>query len=280
MEVAESFAIPWQGARKYNGKKPSSASTMLETQWLDSDLTGTQQYLPPSTELPDSDDIPVDNEDQNWIPNVLLMLLKNIWVDRTDWFFGVDMGVYHTTGKNVRVPVVPDGFLSLGVARRKNDKSRRSYVLWEEGDIPPIVALEVVSWTPGGEYDSKKDIYGKLGVLYYIIYNPEFWRQDGHQPLEVYKLVNGEYQLQIGEPFWMPEVGLGIGRCPEIFPGSTEEVLSWFDERGDRHLRPKERADNEANRANIEATARTAAEQENDVLRQRLRELGIDPDRL
>jgi hypothetical protein len=51
---------------------------MLETQRLDNALTGPQQYLPPSTELPDSDDIPVDNEDQNWIPNVLLMLLKNI----------------------------------------------------------------------------------------------------------------------------------------------------------------------------------------------------------
>jgi hypothetical protein len=71
-------AMPWQEARKYNGKKPSSASTMLETQRLDSDVKGTQQYLPPSSELPDSDDIPVDNEDQNWIPNVLLMLLKNI----------------------------------------------------------------------------------------------------------------------------------------------------------------------------------------------------------
>jgi Uma2 family endonuclease len=264
---------------------------MLETQRLDTALSGDPLYLPPSSELLDSDDIPVDNEDQNWIPNVLLMLLKNIWMDRTDWFFGVDMGVYHTTGKNVRVPVVPDGFLSLGVTRRKNDKSRRSYVLWEEENISPTLALEVVSWTPGGEYDSKKDIYAKLEVLYYIIYNPEFWRRDGHQPLEVYKLVDGgsaervspevpsassparKYQLQIGEPFWMPEVGLGIGRCPEIFPGSSEEVLSWFDERGDRYLRSEEkeiraeqRAVTETNRANLLAA--------------KLRELGIDPDTL
>jgi Uma2 family endonuclease len=258
---------------------------MLETQRLDTALTSNHQYLPPSTELPDSDDIPVDNEDQNWIPNVLLMLLKNIWSQRTDWFFGVDMGVYHTTGKNVRVPVVPDGFLSLGVERRKNDKSRRSYVLWEEKNIPPILVLEMVSWTPGGEYDDKMDIYAKLGVLYYIIYNPEFWKRDGHQPIEVYKLIADSYQLQIGEPFWMPEIGLSIGRCPEIFSGSEEEVLSWFDEKGDRYLRPEEKeirseqlAAAESQRANIEAAARMAAQQENEVLRQRLRELGIDPD--
>jgi Uma2 family endonuclease len=265
---------------------------MLETQRLDNALTSTSQYLPPSSELPDSDDIPVDNEDQNWIPNVLLMLLKNIWADRTDWFFGVDMGIYHTTGKSVKVPVVPDGFLSLGVARRKNDKSRRSYVLWEENDIPPILALEMVSWTLGGEYDEKKAIYANLGVLYYIIYNPEFWQRDGHHPFEVYKLVDGQYQLQSGEPFWMPEMGLGVGRCPEVFSGSKEEVLSWFDQGGGRYLRPEELAESEATarsaaeqlaatesqRASIEAAARIAAQQENDALRQRLRDLGIDPD--
>jgi Uma2 family endonuclease len=86
-----------------------------------------RKHLPSSTELPDSDDTPVDNEDQNWLPNVLLLLLKYIWADRTDWFFGVDMGVYHPTGVNHRFPVVPDGFLSLGVERRKGNKSRRSY---------------------------------------------------------------------------------------------------------------------------------------------------------
>jgi Uma2 family endonuclease len=246
---------------------------MLEIQRLDIAATGDQQYLPPGNELLDSDDIPVDNEDRNWIPNVLLMLLKTIWIDRTDWFFGVDMGIYHATSKNARVPIVPDGFLSLGVVRRKNNKSRRSYVVWEEQDIAPILALEVVSWTPGSEYDDKQAIYAKLGVLYYIVYNPEFWRRDGHQPLEVYQLINGSYQLQIGEPFWMPEIGLGIGRCPEIFPGTEEEVLSWFNEHGDRYLRPEETA--------IQAEARAIqSENRSNKLAAKLQELGIDPNTL
>ena len=199
-----------------------------------------RRYLPSSTELSDSDDTPVDNEDQNSLPNVLLLLLKYIWADRTDWFFGVDMGVYHPTGVNHRFPVVPDGFLSLGVERRKGNKSRRSYVMWEENDIPPILTLEVVSWTPGGEYEEKMAIYAKLGVLYYVIYNPEYWKRDGHQPFEVYKLVDGAYQLQIGEPYWFPEIGLGIGRCQEISGAIQQEVLSWFDDRNNRYLRPEE----------------------------------------
>jgi Uma2 family endonuclease len=244
-------------------------------------LQVNRKYLPPSSELADSDDIPVDNEDQNWIPNVLLALLKYIWVDshserlrqRTDWFFGVDMGVYHDTGVNPRVPVVPDGFLSLGVERRKQNKSRRSYVLWEENDIAPMFALEVVSWTPGGEYEQKLTIYQNLGVLYYIIYNPEFWRRDGHQPLEIYKLVDGEYHLQIGEPYWMPEIGLGIGRCQEVSGAIEQEVLSWFDLAGNRYLRPEEQA--RIDREQLLAITEQARIDRERLLA-RLRELGED----
>jgi Uma2 family endonuclease len=217
-----------------------------------------KQPLPTSLELPCSDDIPVDNEDQNLIPNILLFLLNSIWAARSDWFFAADMGVYHTTGLNLRVPVVPDGFLSLGVERRKGGESRRSYVVWEENEIVPILAIEIVSWTPGGEYDDKLAIYAKLGVLYYVIYNREFWRRDQHQPFEVYKLVNGSYQLQTREPCWMPEIGLGIGRHQTVIGGLSQEVLAWYDAQGDRYLTAEERAD------------RLAA---------RLRELGEDPDR-
>jgi Uma2 family endonuclease len=134
--------------------------------------------LPTTDELPCSDDTPVDNEDQNFLPNLLLFVLNSIWSNRMDWFFGVDMGVYHTTGFSPKVPVVPDGFLSLGVERKKGGKSRKSYAVWEENEIVPIFALEMVSHTPGGEYDEKLEIYRKLGVLYYVIYNPEFWRRD------------------------------------------------------------------------------------------------------
>ncbi|MDY6936367.1 MAG: Uma2 family endonuclease [Cyanobacteriota bacterium] len=196
--------------------------------------------LPTSAELPCSDETPVDNEDQNFIPNFLLFLLEFIWASRNDWFFGVDMGVYHTTGANHLIPVVPDGFLSLGVERRKGGGSRSSYVMWEEEEVAPILALEVVSQTPGGEYDKKEEIYARLGVLYYVIYNPHYSQRDRHQPLEIYRLVNGTYRLQIGEPFWMPEIGLGIGRGIRDFAGVRREVLYWWDDRDRRYLASEE----------------------------------------
>jgi Uma2 family endonuclease len=132
------------------------------------------QHLPSTDELPCSDDTPVDDEDQNLLPNVLLFLLKTIWAERMDWYFGVDMAIYHTIGISPRVPVVPDAFLSLGVERKKGGKSRRSYVVWEEAGVVPVLVLEMVSHKPGGEYEEKQSIYAKLGVLYYVIYNPEF----------------------------------------------------------------------------------------------------------
>ncbi|BAU14836.1 hypothetical protein LEP3755_53890 [Leptolyngbya sp. NIES-3755] len=215
--------------------------------------------LPSSTELPCSDDTPVDNENQNLIPNLLLFLLEFIWSDQLDWFFGVDMGIYHTTGTNPRVPVIPDGFLSIGVERRKQSrqgKGRLSYVFWEENYIPPILTLEIVSQTYGSEYDDKMLIYAKLGVLYYVIYNPDYWRRDQHQPFEVYQLIDGSYQLQIGEPLWMPEIGLGIGRFQQISDGIDREILTWYDATGSRHL---SQAEQERQRAQQERQARLEA---------------------
>ena len=248
------------------------------------------KHLPTSAELPDSDDTPVDNEDQNFVPNLLLFLLEYIWKSRDDWYFGVDMGIYHTTGVSPRVPIIPDGFLSLGVERRKNGGSRSSYVMWEENYTAPILTLEMVSHSYGNEYEDKLEIYRKLGVKYYVIYNPEFWKRDRHLPFEVYKLVDGDYQLQIGEPLWMPEIGLGIGRCILPTDPLRREVLSWFDDRGQRYLTLEEqvdierqmamterqRADAENQKAKSEQQRADAAQKQVELLLAKLRSLGID----
>jgi hypothetical protein len=112
----------------------------------------------------------------------------------------------------------------------------------------PIFVLEIVSLTPGGEYEKKLATYAKLGVLYYIVYNPQYWQRkcptdtlrERHLPLEIYRLVNGNYQLQIGEPFWMPEIGLGIGRFARQFGSIQREVLYWYNESGNRYLTSEE----------------------------------------
>ena len=243
--------------------------------------------LPPGCELPSSDDTPVDNENQNFLPNYLLFLLGEIWRERHDWYFGVDMAVHHTSGPNPRDCVVPDGFLSLGVPRRRPSGPRLNYTVWEENNVVPQLALEVVSKTYNYEYDRLKpkdpekpdapeepgkfEIYEKLGVLYYVIYNPEYHRRNRQQPFEIYKLVRGRYELQMSEPCWMPEIGLGLGRSQVKASGLELEVLSWFEEGGDRYLFSEEVADLECQlrrqaevRAERERQQRDRAEAERD----------------
>jgi len=58
------------------------------------------------------------------------------------------------------------------------------------------VGFEIVSKTPGGEYDDKMAKYAQIGVLYYIIYNPDYWKRDKHDRFEVYRLVNGAHVRQ------------------------------------------------------------------------------------
>ena len=231
--------------------------------------------LPSTAELPCSDDTPVDNEEQNLLPNLLLLALISLWSERMDWYFGVDMAIYHTTGVSTKVPVVPDAFLSVGVERRKasrEGRGRLSYAVWEEKAVP-VLAIEMVSQTPGKEYDEKLEIYQRLGVLYYVIYNPWHWERDRHQAFEVYKLENGKYQPQIGEAYWMPEVGLGIGRAQQLVGGVEMEVLLWCDEQGQAYPLP------EAEVRELRAQ-RNEAQQRAERLAEYVRSLGLDPDNL
>ncbi|MEH2081694.1 MAG: Uma2 family endonuclease [Nostoc sp.] len=229
--------------------------------------------LPSSEELPDSDDTPVDNELQDLIPGLLKALLAMAWPERMDWFFGVDMGIYYDPDLPA---IVPDGFLSLEVERFYDEDLRLSYVLWEEKKLP-ILVLEIISKTYRGEYSTKKAEYARLGILYYVVYNP-FRR---HKPrLEVYKLVNNVYELHDGNPVWLPEIGLGIGIERGTYLGVPREWMYWYNQQGQRFLTPEEKeklAEQKAQQAEQKAQQ---AQQETQLLRERLRSLGVDPDSL
>ena len=220
-----------------------------------------RECLPSSAELLDCDDTPVDNELQNLIPNLLEAILALAWHNRNDWFFGVDMGIYYAPSQPA---LVPDGFLSLGVERFIGEEGRLSYVFWEEDNIPPIFALEVVSKTYGGEYEKKKIDYAKLGILYYAIYVPTRQYRRKRQPLEIYKLENSEYILQSNSPLWMPELGLALGRERGTYLGRTREWLYLYDVVGNRLPTPEELAQQEMLKS--------------ERLAQKLRDLGINPE--
>jgi Uma2 family endonuclease len=236
------------------------------------------QYLPTAEELPDSDDTPVDNELQNLIPNLLRAILAWLWAERTDWFLGINMGVYYEPKTDA---IVPDSFLSLGVERfKEGNKLRPSYVIWQENNIVPLWVLEVVSKTPGNEYGNKMTKYAEMGVLYYTIYNSDYWQRDEHDPFEVYRLENGVYVRQSGNPVWMPEIDLGIGCERGTHEGCTRDWLYWYDEQGNRFPAPANVIEQERQRAEIERLRANQLEQQLEALITKLQERGIDPNSL
>ncbi|NJL43558.1 MAG: Uma2 family endonuclease [Pseudanabaena sp. SU_2_4] len=225
--------------------------------------------LPTAEELPHSDDTPVDNELQNDIPNFILNLLRLIWEERQDWFFGVDMAIHYQFGTPA---IVPDGFLAVGVPRHKSEGGRLSYVLWQEENVMPILALEVISEAYNSEYEKKLETYQDIGILYYAIYNPltqEKRRYKNRLPLEVYKLVDGDYQLIAANEqgiVWMPEISLGMGCEVRSFATWEREWVFLYDRAGNRYLTANEIANQER--------------QEKERLAAYLRSMGIDPDRI
>jgi Uma2 family endonuclease len=229
------------------------------------------RYFPSADELPDSDETPVDNELQELIPGLLKAILLILWSERMDWFFGIDMGIYYDPDLPA---IVPDAFLSLGVERFYDEELRPSYVLWDENVIP-ILALEIVSQTYRKEYSTKLEQYAALGVLYYVIYSS---RRRRKPRLEVYKLVNGKYELQTGNPVWLPEVGLGIGCERGNYSGVTREWLYWYNQEGKRYPTPQEWILQETQRAQQETQRAQQETQRAQKLADKLRELGIDPD--
>ena len=66
------------------------------------------------------------------------------------------MGIYYLLDGLRQPVIVPDGLLSIGVKRQKNNSLRLSYVLWEEDYIPPVWVLEIVSKTYEGGNTQRK----------------------------------------------------------------------------------------------------------------------------
>ena len=112
--------------------------------------------------------------------------------DVPDVYVGADLLVYYVPGDPKRF-VVPDNFVARGVPRGE----RRIYKIWEEGQ-PPCLVVEVTSASSRKEdLVDKKDLYERLGVEEYFIYDPleEYLKP----PLQGFRLVNSRYQPMFPE---------------------------------------------------------------------------------
>jgi hypothetical protein len=124
----------------------------------------------------------------------------------------------------------------VGNIRVSRKEVKRSYTPQLQGDIPLIV-MEFISDTEGGEY-SVKPTYppGKwlfyeqvLKVPNYAIFEPDTGT------LEVYRLDNGEYQLQQPDNnnrYSIAEMNLFLGTWQGQRENRTGYWLRWWDDQG------------------------------------------------
>ena len=258
-----------------------------------------EDYVPTYTPFPEEarpdvehliiqDDTPVDNLFFEALMHLLVESLSSGWAGPgkgRPFLVCADVGIFP---EPKQTPVVPDVFLSLDV-RVRGDLSRKennSYFVWMFGK-PPEVVVEFVSDRRGGEDTHKKAAYARIGVAYYVIFDP--WNLLRGGVLRAFELRGKTYHpIDAG---LLPDVGLGLTFWEGEYKQQQARWLRWCDADGKLILTGKEQAEQEKKRAGREkkraARQKTRAEQAERQARQekkraerlaaKLRSLGVDP---
>ena len=234
------------------------------------------QELDDEVFYPESDGKPMaDNTLQyEWI----VIIKEGLEVELPNDFVAADLFWYPVKG-NSNLHYAPDVMVALG--RPKGYRS--SYKQWEENNIVPQVVFEILSpRNTAIEMHRKHDFYNNYGVQEYYLYDPhnnEFlvWQRtlDNLSPVD---FVGGWVSPLLGIRFQPTTEHL------QIFHRDGEPFLSYLQIREtlqqERAEKEKERAEKEKERAEKEiALAKVEQEQaEKNRLKEKLRQLGIDPD--
>lgn len=196
----------------------------------------------------------------------LLLILKTHFAEMTDVYVSGDILTYYTEG-DPRSVIAPDVLISFGIGQ----KLRHTYKVWEEGKVPDFVMEFSSKTTYQNDLTGKMTIYAALGIPNYFLYDAEALYLPS--PLMGFQLVEGIY----------------VPVPPNTDGGLHSDVLSLdfymrdmrlavYDPVGKKWLQtPAEehaaRAETAEARAEQEAIARQAAEEENQRLREELARL-------
>ena len=225
------------------------------------------------------DETPVDNRFSERQQRLLPSLLFSSWEEGKPFEAVSNVGLFYSL--HGEPPVVPDFMLSLGVEPRPvtGAKADRSYMTWIYGKAPDLV-IEVVSNKEGGELSTKLEIYAKVRVTYYVVYDP--FAMLGERELRAFRLAEGRY-LEMVPATWLPEIGLGLTVWEGELEDTTSRWLRFTDRNGELLKTADERAKESESRAKEaetraeDAESRAAeAEARAAELERRFRELGLE----
>ncbi len=212
-------------------------------------LASTANYKITWEKLPDDfvlDDEPVDNINQPSLAAALTESLEIAGKLPANALITTNYGICATVNQKMVVKA-PD-WAYIPSIRVPREEVKRSYTPRLQGDIPVIV-MEFLSDTEGGEYSSKPTyppgkwfFYQRvLEVPNYVIFEPDAGE------LEVYQLDDSaQYQLQnpdANNRYWIAQMGLFLGAWQGTRENRTGYWLRWWDKNGELLLWGSERAE-------------------------------------
>jgi len=241
----------------------SPTASALEEEWT--------PPLPP-TDLIFDDGEPLESNRHRIAMNVLIEGVHQAYQGRDDYFTGGNMFVYYSS-RQVRDRDFrgPDFFVALDV---DGTKERQGWVVWEEEGRYPDAIVELMSpSTARQDTGKKKDIYEQIfRTRDYFVYDPfdtnslQGWHLGSNLRYEAIEADERGW-------LWCESLGLWLGTWEGTL---TKEKAVWarfFDREGNLILLSQELAEQERERAD-------RAEADLQALRDRLQDMGIDPDRL
>jgi Uma2 family endonuclease len=199
-----------------------------------------------------SDEPPLESDLHREQIELLLACLKWLWRNRTDFYASGNLTIYYSQDKiTTRDFRGPDFFVVLGCENRP----RKSWMLWAEQGKYPNVIVELLS-----DSTAKVDRGEKFELYQDTFRTPEyFWFHPNTLEFQGFRLMAGKYQpMETNAEGWLWSQQL------ELFLGVYKSKLRFFS--ADKQLIPtaEERA--------------TAAEQQVEELKARLKVLGVEPD--
>ena len=240
------------------------------------------------------DDTPVDNLQSEEQQRLLVEPLYSSKALPAPFLAAANVGLFYKLKGD---PIVPDILLSLGVQRADDlsQRQNRSYFVWEFGKVPEV-CVEIVSNQEGdeltlskksrqkGKTTIKKEIYARIGVRYYVVFDPLKQIQGKDEMnealLRVWSIAPSGYTeltlvegiSEIGQSVWLDAAGIGLA----LWEGQFEEEvtrlwLRWCDRDGQVILTGAEGREIERQRAD-------GAESKLQRLAEQLRAMGVDPD--
>jgi Uma2 family endonuclease len=267
-------------------------------------LVVSPEVCPDVEHLITEDDTPVDNIFSEKQQRLLTEPLYHSpdWAGEGRSFIALaNVGLFYAISQP---PYVPDMMLSLDVELPANlwIKKHRSYFVWQHGKSPDVV-IEVVSNREGDEDQAKLVGYARIGIRYYVIYDPQRILSD--QIVRAFSLHATGYH-PLPEPIRLTGIGLGLTLWDGQYEDHHDTWLRWTDQHGrliptgvecTEHQRQraeterrradtekqraeteKQRADTEKQRAETEKQRAVAEAQRAERLAEQLRRLGVEAD--